>query len=157
MTKFVSSIFPVRFNSDFVWRCFAISGAKDTTWLPDSNSDATFSSIRVYSIFFILTLFNLILRITCKVFNLWWKWYSSACLCSFLDRWNRSMTILLGDPVKFHATCMAICLKSHQSLTPVELAAYSRVATQVKKTVLLCSVAVDSDAPYYLSVNWWKG
>uniref|UniRef100_A0A914XG04 tRNA-splicing endonuclease subunit Sen34 n=1 Tax=Plectus sambesii TaxID=2011161 RepID=A0A914XG04_9BILA len=62
-----------------------------------------------------------------------------------------------GDPLKFHATCMAICVKSDESLTPVELAGYSRVATQVKKTVLICSVAPDSDAPYYVSLNWWKG
>ncbi len=58
-----------------------------------------------------------------------------------------------GDPLKFHSHYIAVCLEEHQPLTPKFLICHGRLGTNVKKTVLLCSVN-DQRVVNYQSLNW---
>jgi tRNA splicing endonuclease len=51
---------------------------------------------------------------------------------------------------------MAIAWDSRERLAPAELSAWTRLASQVKKTVLVCTVSPDSLLPHYLALNWWN-
>nr|CAG4638120.1 EOG090X0G6M [Chydorus sphaericus] len=58
-----------------------------------------------------------------------------------------------GDPLKFHSHYIAVCLEEYQPLTPKFLICHGRLGTNVKKTVLLCSVN-DQGVVNYQSLNW---
>lgn len=55
-----------------------------------------------------------------------------------------------------HARWLVKCKDSMESIEPLELIALSRVASQVKKYVLLAVVAPDTITPYYIEYCWWK-
>ncbi|XP_077466879.1 tRNA-splicing endonuclease subunit Sen34 [Stigmatopora argus] len=58
-----------------------------------------------------------------------------------------------GDPLRFHAHFIAVCLRADQDVTLSDLLAISRLGSNVKKTVLLCSPR-DDDGVMYSSLTW---
>ncbi|XP_041850166.1 tRNA-splicing endonuclease subunit Sen34 [Melanotaenia boesemani] len=58
-----------------------------------------------------------------------------------------------GDPLRFHAHFIAICVSLDQSLRLLDLLAVARLGSNVKKTVLLCSPAPDGQI-CYTSLQW---
>ncbi|XP_066565648.1 tRNA-splicing endonuclease subunit Sen34 [Amia ocellicauda] len=59
-----------------------------------------------------------------------------------------------GDPLRFHAHFIAVCLPM-ESETPVsDFLALSRLGANVKKTVLLCSPDTDGQEVVYTSLQW---
>ena len=58
-----------------------------------------------------------------------------------------------GDPLKFHSHYIVVCVEEDQLLTPYFLVQKGRLGTNVKKTVLLCSLNSDGTINYQ-SLNW---
>ncbi|XP_069390901.1 tRNA-splicing endonuclease subunit Sen34 isoform X2 [Paralichthys olivaceus] len=58
-----------------------------------------------------------------------------------------------GDPLRFHAHFIAICLSLDESLCVLDVLAVARLGSNVKKTVLLCSPGTDG-AVRYTSLQW---
>uniref|UniRef100_A0A1A7WDZ2 tRNA-splicing endonuclease subunit Sen34 n=1 Tax=Iconisemion striatum TaxID=60296 RepID=A0A1A7WDZ2_9TELE len=58
-----------------------------------------------------------------------------------------------GDPLRFHAHFIAICLSLDESVSLLDLLAAARLGSNVKKTVLLCS-PVPNGRVHYTSVQW---
>ena len=58
-----------------------------------------------------------------------------------------------GDPYKFHSHFVVVCVEEHQPLTPHFLISKGRLGTNVKKTVLLCSLN-SHGVINYQSLNW---
>lgn len=58
-----------------------------------------------------------------------------------------------GDPLKFHSHYIAVCVEDHEPLMPKFLICKGRLGTNVKKTVLFCSVN-DQGGINYQSLNW---
>uniref|UniRef100_A0A914C6J3 tRNA-intron lyase n=2 Tax=Acrobeloides nanus TaxID=290746 RepID=A0A914C6J3_9BILA len=69
----------------------------------------------------------------------------------FRDLWRKGF--FLSPGTKY----MVVCVDAAEKIPSLELISISRVATQVKKEVLLAVVAADSVIPYYTKINWWKG
>ncbi|KAK2713663.1 hypothetical protein QYM36_009514 [Artemia franciscana] len=65
-----------------------------------------------------------------------------------LTQANALVQIFTGDPVRFHAKYIAICLPFEGLLTPFQIAVHARVAVSVNKKVLLCTVNSDSRVIY---------
>lgn len=86
----------------------------------------------------------------------------------FRDLWKRGfyMTdglrfgcdyLLYEDvPGEGHAKYMVKCVSTMASICPLDLAALSRVGSQVKKDTLLAIVSPDSFVPYYIVMSWWR-
>ncbi|CAI4227031.1 unnamed protein product [Auanema sp. JU1783] len=86
----------------------------------------------------------------------------------FHDLWRRGFYITAGLrfgcdylayeglPGEVHAKYLVKCLPSDEDLSPLELISLTRVATQVKKAVLLAIVADDNHTPHYMTLQWWK-
>ncbi|GLD68620.1 tRNA-splicing endonuclease subunit Sen34 [Lates japonicus] len=58
-----------------------------------------------------------------------------------------------GDPLRFHAHFIAVCLSLDKSLCLLDVLAVARLGSNVKKTVLLCSPGPDG-AVVYTSLQW---
>lgn len=58
-----------------------------------------------------------------------------------------------GDPLRFHAHFIAVCLSADESVCLLDILAVARLGSNVKKTVLLCSAGPDADV-LYTSVQW---
>lgn len=58
-----------------------------------------------------------------------------------------------GDPGLYHSTYIAYCLPFEKELSAIEFATLGRLATSVKKTLLLCSVDTENSV-IYNSVSW---
>uniref|UniRef100_A0A3Q3A1C1 tRNA-splicing endonuclease subunit Sen34 n=1 Tax=Kryptolebias marmoratus TaxID=37003 RepID=A0A3Q3A1C1_KRYMA len=58
-----------------------------------------------------------------------------------------------GDPLRFHAHFIAVCLTLDESICLLDVLAVARLGSNVKKTVLLCSPAPDG-AVRYTSLQW---
>uniref|UniRef100_A0A1A8LPH7 tRNA-splicing endonuclease subunit Sen34 n=3 Tax=Nothobranchius TaxID=28779 RepID=A0A1A8LPH7_9TELE len=58
-----------------------------------------------------------------------------------------------GDPLRFHAHFIAICLSLDESVSLLDILAAARLGCNVKKTVLLCSPAPNGPV-HYTSVQW---
>ncbi|KAK2846451.1 hypothetical protein Q5P01_009450 [Channa striata] len=58
-----------------------------------------------------------------------------------------------GDPLRFHAHFIAICLSLDESICLPDVLAVARLGSNVKKTVLLCSPRMDG-AVTYTSLQW---
>lgn len=58
-----------------------------------------------------------------------------------------------GDPLRFHAHFIAICLSLDESLCLLDVLAIARLGSNVKKTVLLCSPGPDGTM-VYTSLQW---
>nr|CAG4641288.1 EOG090X0G6M [Eulimnadia texana] len=83
----------------------------------------------------------------------------------FVDLWSKGFYLTAGekfggdflaypgDPVKFHAHYIVVCLERTTKLTPKFLVGKGRLGSNVKKTVLLCSLN-DNDDVIYQSLQW---
>ncbi|XP_035477883.1 tRNA-splicing endonuclease subunit Sen34 isoform X1 [Scophthalmus maximus] len=58
-----------------------------------------------------------------------------------------------GDPLRFHAHFIVICLSLEESIGVLDVLSVARLGSSVKKTVLLCSPAADG-AVLYTSLQW---
>lgn len=58
-----------------------------------------------------------------------------------------------GDPLRFHAHFIAICLSLDESVCLLDVLAVARLGSNVKKTVLLCSPGPDGGV-LYTSLQW---
>ncbi|XP_070533978.1 tRNA-splicing endonuclease subunit Sen34-like [Ptychodera flava] len=58
-----------------------------------------------------------------------------------------------GDPFLFHSYYVAVCLPFAKKLSALDVVAYGRLASNVKKTVLLCSLN-ENDEVVHTSVQW---
>ncbi|XP_069029229.1 tRNA-splicing endonuclease subunit Sen34 isoform X2 [Embiotoca jacksoni] len=58
-----------------------------------------------------------------------------------------------GDPLRFHAHFIAVCLSLDEDICLLDVLAVARLGSNVKKTVLLCSPGTDGDIRY-TSVQW---
>ncbi|KAM6933385.1 tRNA-splicing endonuclease subunit Sen34 [Xenentodon cancila] len=58
-----------------------------------------------------------------------------------------------GDPLRFHAHFIAICLCLDESICLLDVLAVARLGSNVKKTVLLCSPVPDGSV-CYTSLQW---
>nr|XP_020654525.1 tRNA-splicing endonuclease subunit Sen34 [Pogona vitticeps]XP_020654526.1 tRNA-splicing endonuclease subunit Sen34 [Pogona vitticeps] len=58
-----------------------------------------------------------------------------------------------GDPMRFHAHYIALCVSKDTPLALSDIISMGRLGTNVKKTVLLCSVDQDG-AAVYTSLQW---
>ncbi|XP_076591137.1 tRNA-splicing endonuclease subunit Sen34 isoform X2 [Chaetodon auriga] len=58
-----------------------------------------------------------------------------------------------GDPLRFHAHFIAVCLSLEESVCLLDVLAVARLGSNVKKTVLLCSPGTDGRV-LYTSLQW---
>uniref|UniRef100_H3C7V5 tRNA-splicing endonuclease subunit Sen34 n=1 Tax=Tetraodon nigroviridis TaxID=99883 RepID=H3C7V5_TETNG len=58
-----------------------------------------------------------------------------------------------GDPLRFHAHFIAVCLPADECVCLLDVLAVARLGSNVKKTVLLCSPGPDADL-LYTSLQW---
>ncbi|XP_071352872.1 tRNA-splicing endonuclease subunit Sen34 isoform X2 [Trachinotus anak] len=65
-------------------------------------------------------------------------------------RWCPSLP---GDPLRFHAHFIAVCLSLDQPVCLLDVLAVARLGSNVKKTVLLCSLGTDGGVRY-TSLQW---
>uniref|UniRef100_A0A1I7YMZ9 U6 snRNA-associated Sm-like protein LSm2 n=1 Tax=Steinernema glaseri TaxID=37863 RepID=A0A1I7YMZ9_9BILA len=61
-----------------------------------------------------------------------------------------------GIPGEDHSHYMVRCIASEDSISPHSVISLSRVASQVRKSIILAIVSYDSLSPYYLKVDWWR-
>ncbi|KAJ9596257.1 hypothetical protein L9F63_027120 [Diploptera punctata] len=59
-----------------------------------------------------------------------------------------------GDPIKFHAQFLVICIDRDEALAATELVALGRLGTSVRKTVVLASLTADGNSVMYQSLHW---
>ncbi|CAL8363564.1 unnamed protein product [Merluccius merluccius] len=59
-----------------------------------------------------------------------------------------------GDPLRFHAHFIAVCMALEEELPLVDVLAVARLGSNVKKTVLLCSPGSDASLVHYTSLQW---
>ena len=71
-----------------------------------------------------------------------WREVSASCCCFLLS----------GDPLRFHAHFIAVCLDLDESLPLSDVLTVARLGSNVKKTVLLCSPA--EEEVLYTSLQW---
>lgn len=69
------------------------------------------------------------------------------------EKFGGDFLVYPGDPFKFHSHYIAVCVDEHQLLTPYFLIQKGRLGTNVKKTVLLCSVNGNGEIMYQ-SLKW---
>ncbi|KAI1700921.1 tRNA-splicing endonuclease subunit Sen34 [Ditylenchus destructor] len=63
-----------------------------------------------------------------------------------------------GSPDEQHSRFMVVCVDADLDiLRPLDLIGVGRVATQVKKRLLLAVATQGSLIPYYIEAGWWKG
>lgn len=82
----------------------------------------------------------------------------------FKDLWNKNYYLTsgakfggdflcyLGDPVKFHACFIVICITSHSKISPKDIITYSRIGSSTRKTVVLATKNENTVA--YQSLQW---
>ncbi|KAK0403939.1 hypothetical protein QR680_017207 [Steinernema hermaphroditum] len=61
-----------------------------------------------------------------------------------------------GVPGVDHSHYMVRCIASDDNVSPQSLISISRVASQVRKSIILAVVSSDSLSPYYLKFEWWR-
>lgn len=58
-----------------------------------------------------------------------------------------------GDPLRFHAHFIAVCLPADKSICLLDVLAVARLGSNVKKTVLFCSPGQEGEV-LYTSLQW---
>ncbi|XP_061444082.1 tRNA-splicing endonuclease subunit Sen34 isoform X2 [Rhineura floridana] len=81
--------------------------------------------------------------------NLWERGYYVTSGSKF----GGDFLVYPGDPMRFHAHYIALCVSKDVPLSLGDLVSAGRLGTNVKKTVLLCSVDQDGTA-VYTSLQW---
>ncbi|XP_071804783.1 uncharacterized protein [Asterias amurensis] len=85
-----------------------------------------------------------------KIFkDLWETGYYLTSGCKF----GGDFLVYPGDPFLYHSYFIAVCIPYQRFLSPLDLITYGRLATNVKKTVIICSINGDDDA-VYTSLQW---
>ncbi|XP_075885270.1 tRNA-splicing endonuclease subunit Sen34 isoform X2 [Nelusetta ayraudi] len=74
------------------------------------------------------------------------------CLTS-AGKFGGDFLVYPGDPLRFHAHFIAVCLAADEAVGLLDVLAVARLGSNVKKTVLLCSPAEDG-AVTYTSLQW---
>jgi tRNA-splicing endonuclease subunit Sen34 len=64
------------------------------------------------------------------------------------------MFLFPGDPIKFHAQFLVVCIESNETLPATDLVALGRLGTSVRKTVILSSLSDDGNSIMYQSLQW---
>ncbi|KAJ3590461.1 hypothetical protein NHX12_008412 [Muraenolepis orangiensis] len=59
-----------------------------------------------------------------------------------------------GDPLRFHAHFIVVCLALEEELPLLDILAVARLGSNVKKTVLLCSPGPGASPVHYTSLQW---
>nr|CAD7609927.1 unnamed protein product [Timema genevievae] len=59
-----------------------------------------------------------------------------------------------GDPVKFHAQFLIICVERTSALPMSEIVAFGRLGSSVRKTVVIASTSSDQKSVIFQSINW---
>nr|CAD7399780.1 unnamed protein product [Timema cristinae] len=59
-----------------------------------------------------------------------------------------------GDPVKFHAQFLIICVERTSALPMSEIVAFGRLGSSVRKTVVIASSSSDQKSVVFQSINW---
>nr|CAD7571456.1 unnamed protein product [Timema californicum] len=59
-----------------------------------------------------------------------------------------------GDPVKFHAQFLIICVERTSALPMSEIVAFGRLGSSVRKTVVIASPSSDQKSVVFQSINW---
>jgi tRNA-splicing endonuclease subunit Sen34 len=57
--------------------------------------------------------------------------------------------VYLGDPIKYHASYIAVCWPNEKEFSARDLLGRIRVGTSTKKTLLVCSVAGDGGVIFH--------
>uniref|UniRef100_A0A0K0F3R3 tRNA-intron lyase n=1 Tax=Strongyloides venezuelensis TaxID=75913 RepID=A0A0K0F3R3_STRVS len=90
-------------------------------------------------------------------------------LMVYRDLWRKGFWLVDGckfggdylaydkTPMGNHSRFIVIVCPSSKSITPLELIATLRIATQVKKDLLLAITDDETLVPHYSIINWWKG
>lgn len=61
---------------------------------------------------------------------------------------------LLGDPDLYHAQYIAVCRVKWDNMTDTEVVQMARLASNVKKTVLICTVDLETEEVSYYKLNY---
>ncbi|XP_015269919.1 PREDICTED: tRNA-splicing endonuclease subunit Sen34 [Gekko japonicus] len=81
--------------------------------------------------------------------NLWERGYYITSGSKF----GGDFLVYPGDPMRFHAHYIALCVPQDAPLSLCDIISVGRLGTNVKKTVLLCSVDQDGTVAY-TSLQW---
>ena len=60
--------------------------------------------------------------------------------------------IFSGDPARFHSFYIAVCRPHKEDISMLDFISLARMGSNVRKTVVLCSV--DDDKVVYTSLQW---
>ncbi|XP_046574545.1 tRNA-splicing endonuclease subunit Sen34-like isoform X1 [Haliotis rubra] len=91
-------------------------------------------------------------RLRCQVFSyLWGRGYYMTGGGKF----GGDFLVYPGDPSRFHSFYIAICKPHQEKLTALDIISMGRLGSNVKKTVLLCSV--DSEGKVVCTSLQWTG
>ncbi|VDM76744.1 unnamed protein product [Strongylus vulgaris] len=72
------------------------------------------------------------------------------------EQFGCSYLVYEGLPGEVHAKYLLDYVMEEEELSILNIISLVRVATQVKKVLLLAIVASDSNQPHYLTFNWFK-
>jgi tRNA splicing endonuclease len=80
----------------------------------------------------------------------------SECCTPSSDRFCLLITFFLspGDPIKFHAQFLVVCMDDSGALPATDLVALGRLGTSVRKTVVLSYLSDDGNTVKYQSLQW---
>ncbi|VDM76781.1 unnamed protein product [Strongylus vulgaris] len=84
--------------------------------------------------------------------DLWRKGYYLTSGEQFGSTW----LVYEGLPGNVHAKFLCDFILDDEELSPLTLISLVRVATQVKKNLLIAIVASDSNLPHYIAFDWFK-
>ncbi|RCN30610.1 tRNA intron endonuclease [Ancylostoma caninum] len=84
--------------------------------------------------------------------DLWRKGYYLTSGEQFGSAW----LVYEGLPGDVHAKFLCEFVLDDESLSPLNLISLVRVATQVKKNLLVAVVPSDSNLPHYITIDWFK-
>jgi tRNA-splicing endonuclease subunit Sen34 len=62
--------------------------------------------------------------------------------------------IISGDPVKFHAHFMVVCVQCDNQLSSLELMSYARLGSTARKTFVIASKLPNKEEMLYYSFQW---
>ena len=63
------------------------------------------------------------------------------------------ISLITGDPSRYHSFYIVVCVDLNQPLSVLELGTLGRLGTTVKKTIVLCSVD-DEGQVCCVSLRW---
>ncbi|XP_067933938.1 tRNA-splicing endonuclease subunit Sen34-like [Watersipora subatra] len=82
--------------------------------------------------------------------DLWQQQFILTCGAKF----GGDFLVYPGDPMLFHAKFIAICEQQESPLQPTDAVQMARLASNVKKTVLLCKADITTGQVMYTKLNY---